>query len=313
MNSEETYRLESLINSKDEEGEACNQAVKIHTLEDCSGSMYDLLQEAYQDKDHRDNYSKFTCEINQNIQSGLTKFDAEHGNWVGGNLALLTGSSWDSLAACSMNIASHNIDLGVEESNSNASCLFFSLRKTSLMATLAFCAFQAGFSIQKGRTGELDADDWRELASLTSKVTEMSNLLLIDNSNDIRTLKPVCYQLRKRLHLKVIVIDGFELLNYSLNQDDLYYQNIGSYKDKEYAMLLKELKELAVALDVLIVCTMLSETRACTISGSAYASFTNHLRFAPDTVMNVNSDLSKVGIGKHTVPQESFSCKLIKI
>jgi len=313
MSSEEIDRLENLMNPKGEASEACNQGVKIHTLEDYSGSMYDLLQEANQDKKHRGNYSKFTCEINQTIKSGLTKFDIKHGNWVGGNLALLTGSSWDSLAACSMNIASHNIGLGAEESKSNDSSLFFSLRKTSLMATLAFCAFQAGFSIQKARAGELDANDWRELASRTSKVTEMSNLLLIDNSNDIRTLKAVCYQLHKRLHLTVIVIDGFEMLNYSLNQDDLYYQNIGSYKDKEYAMLLKELKDLAVALDVLIVCTMPSETRACTISGSAYASFTNHLRFAPDTVMSVNEDLSNVGIGKHTVPQESFSCNLIKI
>jgi len=254
MSSEEIDQLEELISSIDkQEDKDFEQGVNIDILESHLGSIMSIFRDAYDNEDERDKNSNFSCEKNQPIKSGLAKFDLEHGNWVGGDLALLMGHSWDSLAACSMNIASHNISLDDEVSNSRDSSLFFSLRKPSLMAALSFCSFQAGFSVQEARSGDLDGNQWRELAIVTRKAVEMRNFLLIDNLKTKRDLTAICYALRNKLDLKVIVIDGFEVVDSILGQDDQYYQNIGSYRDKEYASLLKSFKDLATELDVLVI------------------------------------------------------------
>ena len=304
----EEYLEERMQSGEDIEVEDSKQYFNITSMGDCMADGYNEMQEAYNNRDGRHEYSKFPCESDYTLKSGLSKFDREYGAWHAGELVVATAVSWEHLSIFGMNVVAHNIYPETEESE-NYNGLVFSLRKPITLSGLAFFAFQSGVSLQELRKGDFEADQWRCFASVSAGLLEISDMMLIDGIQGIKSLKAACYLLRKKNNLKVVVVDGLDMLNMHGSQVDICHENMCAYIDKSYTNALKELKELAVELDVLMIVSMLDETAPSIISGPPC-----HWS-VPDTVLEVAEEKGKLSVyvRRHHGYDDCFYCDLIKV
>jgi len=200
-------------------------------------SLKELIQEGYQELQRRyEDQRKIT-----GIATGFTDLDEKTAGLQRGDLIVIAGRPSMGKTAFVMNLA-QNAAIRDVEPNVVA---VFSLEMSAQQIGMRLLASESRVDMAKMRTGTFATDDWRKLASGTSKLSEAA--IFVDDTPAISVLevRSKCRRLkREQGRLDLVMIDYLQLMTGNANADR---------KDLEISEMTRSLKGLAKELDVPII------------------------------------------------------------
>ena len=131
----------------------------------------------------------------------------------------------------------------------NQAAVVFSLEMSRNEIVMRLLAAEAEISLQKLRTGRVDSDDWRRLASTQQRITEAP--LFIDDSPNmsLMEIRAKCRRLKQRHDLKLVVIDYLQLMT-SGKRVESRQQEVSEFS-RALKLLAKELEVPVIAISQL--------------------------------------------------------------
>ena len=173
------------------------------------------------------------------IPTGLQRLDALTGGWRGGQLIVLAGRPRMGKSATMLHFARAAAIAGVPI------CLF----STEMPNTqLAGRMLVGGSGVNSGsfRTGDIDADGWRELEQAAADLSAMP-VYLNDRANiTMGAIRSQCKAMARRGRCGMVIIDYLQLL-------DTASRNTNSTREREIAAASRSAKLLAKELDVPVI------------------------------------------------------------
>lgn len=173
------------------------------------------------------------------ISSGLSRLDALTGGWRGGQLIVLAGRPGTGKSATMLHFARTAAVAGVPI------CLF----STEMPNTqLAGRMLVGGSGVNSGsfRTGDIDADGWRELERAAAELSALP-VYINDRANiTIGAIRSQCKAMHRRGRCGMVIIDYLQLL-------DTTTRNANSTREREIAAASRAAKLLAKELDVPVI------------------------------------------------------------
>lgn len=173
------------------------------------------------------------------ISSGLSRLDALTGGWRGGQLIVLAGRPGTGKSATMLHFARTAAVAGVPI------CLFSTeMPNTQLVGRMLV----GGSGVNSGsfRTGDIDADGWRELERAAAELSALP-VYINDRANiTIGAIRSQCKAMHRRGRCGMVIIDYLQLL-------DTTTRNANSTREREIAAASRAAKLLAKELDVPVI------------------------------------------------------------
>ena len=173
------------------------------------------------------------------ISTGLQRLDALTGGWRGGQLVVLAGRPGTGKSATMLHFARTAAVAGVPI------CLF----STEMPNTqLAGRMLVGGSGVNSGsfRTGDIDADGWRELERGAAELSALP-VYINDRANiTMGDIRSQCKAMARRGRCGMVIIDYLQLL-------DTASRNTNSTREREIAAASRSAKLLAKELDVPVI------------------------------------------------------------
>lgn len=199
-------------------------------------SNVDIIREATKDIEEAKKKQGIT-----GIRSGFSQLDQLTGGWQPSDLIILAARPSMGKTA---NVLSQLRNMVVEFDYHVA---FFSLEMSSKQLMTRMISNQTKIEINKLKTGDLDANDWKKYNESVGPLTS-DKLHLFDNINNVLGIKSKCLELHSKGQLDCIMIDYLQLCE---------YPQFKKNREREISEISRTLKLLAKALNV--PCIVLSQ------------------------------------------------------
>ena len=173
------------------------------------------------------------------IPTGLQRLDALTGGWRGGQLVVLAGRPGMGKSAAMLHFARAAAVAGVPVCVSSAE-----MPNTQLAGRMLV----GGSGVNSGsfRTGDIDADGWRELERAAAELSALP-VYINDRANiTIGAIRSQCKAMHRRGRCGMVIIDYLQLL-------DTASRNTNSTREREIAAASRSAKLLAKELDVPVI------------------------------------------------------------
>lgn len=173
------------------------------------------------------------------IPTGLQRLDALTGGWRGGQLVVLAGRPGMGKSATMLHFARTAAVAGVPV------CVFSAEMSNTQLAGRMLVG---GSGVNSGsfRTGDIDADGWRELERAAAELSALP-VYLNDRANiTMGTIRSQCKAMHRRGRCGMVIIDYLQLL-------DTTSRNVQSTREREIAAASRSAKLLAKELDVPVI------------------------------------------------------------
>ena len=173
------------------------------------------------------------------IPTGLQRLDALTGGWRGGQLVVLAGRPGTGKSATMLHFARTAAVAGVPV------CVFSAEMPNTQLAGRMLVG---GSGVNSGsfRTGDIDADGWRELERAAADLSAMP-VYLNDRANiTMGAIRSQCKAMHRRGRCGMVVIDYLQLL-------DTTTRNANSTREREIAAASRSAKLLAKELDAPVI------------------------------------------------------------
>ena len=173
------------------------------------------------------------------ISSGLSRLDALTGGWRGGQLVVLAGRPGTGKSATMLHFARAAAIAGVPV------CVFSAEMPNTQLAGRMLVG---GSGVNSGsfRTGDIDADGWRELERAAADLSALP-VYLNDRANiTMGAIRSQCKAMHRRGRCGMVIIDYLQLL-------DTASRNTNSTREREIAAASRSAKLLAKELDVPVI------------------------------------------------------------
>ena len=173
------------------------------------------------------------------IPTGLQRLDALTGGWRGGQLIVLAGRPRMGKSATMLHFARAAAIAGVPV------CVYSA---EMLNTQLAGRMLVGGSGVNSGsfRTGDIDADGWRELERAAAELSALP-VYLNDRANiTMGAIRSQCKAMHRRGRCGMVIIDYLQLL-------DTTSRNVQSTREREIAAASRSAKLLAKELDVPVI------------------------------------------------------------
>ena len=173
------------------------------------------------------------------ISSGLSRLDALTGGWRGGQLVVLAGRPGMGKSAAMLHFARTAAVAGVPV------CVFSAEMPNTQLAGRMLVG---GSGVNSGsfRTGDIDADGWRELERAAAELSALP-VYINDRANiTIGAIRSQCKAMHRRGRCGMVIIDYLQLL-------DTASRNTNSTREREIAAASRSAKLLAKELDVPVI------------------------------------------------------------
>ena len=173
------------------------------------------------------------------ISSGLSRLDALTGGWRGGQLIVLAGRPGMGKSAAMLHFARTAAVAGVPV------CVFSAEMPNTQLAGRMLVG---GSGVNSGsfRTGDIDADGWRELERAAAELSALP-VYINDRANiTIGAIRSQCKAMHRRGRCGMVIIDYLQLL-------DTASRNTNSTREREIAAASRSAKLLAKELDVPVI------------------------------------------------------------
>lgn len=177
------------------------------------------------------------------IPTGFTWFDDINDGMHGGELIVIAGDPDSGKTMMAVNIARH---VAV---NNHQALAVFSLEKSVKHLTQQLICTQAGMSLKKINDGFLSERDFPKLCEAANQVAN-SKMIIDDTAGlSIREFCIKARQLKSKHDIKLIILDGFQLLRSIL-------RNTEGNRFFEHAEMAEKINAFAKELDVPIIVTV---------------------------------------------------------
>ncbi len=123
-------------------------------------------------------------------------------------------------------------------------CAFFSLEMSSYQLANRLISCEARIRLSKLRTGELNKEDWQNLAEFSSKLSSMNIFLDDTPSLTVNAIRSRCRRLKSKGLLDIIFIDYLQIMGVN---------NKITVREQQISEISRGLKSLAKELDVPII------------------------------------------------------------
>lgn len=173
------------------------------------------------------------------IPTGLQRLDALTGGWRGGQLVVLAGRPGMGKSAAMLHFARAAAVAGVPVCVSSAE-----MPNTQLAGRMLV----GGSGVNSGsfRTGDIDADGWRELERAAAELSALP-VYINDRANiTIGAIRSQCKAMHRRGRCGMVIIDYLQLL-------DTAMRNPNTTREREIAAASRSAKLLAKELDVPVI------------------------------------------------------------
>lgn len=173
------------------------------------------------------------------IPTGLQRLDALTGGWRGGQLVVLAGRPGTGKSATMLHFARAAAIAGVPV------CVYSAEMPNTQLAGRMLVG---GSGVNSGsfRTGDIDADGWRELERAGAELSGMP-IYLNDRANiTMGAIRSQCKEMHRRGRCGMVIIDYLQLL-------DTTSRNTNSTREREIAAASRSAKLLAKELDVPVI------------------------------------------------------------
>ena len=173
------------------------------------------------------------------ISSGLSRLDALTGGWRGGQLIVLAGRPGMGKSAAMLHFARTAAVAGVPV------CVFSAEMPNTQLAGRMLVG---GSGVNSGsfRTGDIDADGWRELERAAAELSALP-VYINDRANiTIGAIRSQCKAMHRRRRCGMVIIDYLQLL-------DTAMRNPNTTREREIAAASRSAKLLAKELDVPVI------------------------------------------------------------
>ena len=173
------------------------------------------------------------------ISSGLSRLDALTGGWRGGQLVVLAGRPGMGKSAAMLHFARTAAVAGVPV------CVFSAEMPNTQLAGRMLVG---GSGVNSGsfRTGDIDADGWRELERAAAELSALP-VYINDRANiTIGAIRSQCKAMHRRGRGGMVIIDYLQLL-------DTAMRNPNTTREREIAAASRSAKLLAKELDVPVI------------------------------------------------------------
>ena len=173
------------------------------------------------------------------ISSGLSRLDALTGGWRGGQLVVLAGRPGMGKSAAMLHFARTAAVAGVPV------CVFSAEMPNTQLAGRMLVG---GSGVNSGsfRTGDIDADGWRELERAAAELSALP-VYINDRANiTIGAIRSQCKAMHRRGRCGMVIIDYLQLL-------DTAMRNPNTTREREIAAASRAAKLLAKELDVPVI------------------------------------------------------------
>lgn len=173
------------------------------------------------------------------ISSGLSRLDALTGGWRGGQLVVLAGRPGTGKSATMLHFARAAAIAGVPV------CVFSAEMPNTQLAGRMLVG---GSGVNSGsfRTGDIDADGWRELERAAAELSALP-VYINDRANiTIGAIRSQCKAMHRRGRCGMVIIDYLQLL-------DTAMRNPNTTREREIAAASRSAKLLAKELDVPVI------------------------------------------------------------
>ena len=173
------------------------------------------------------------------ISSGLSRLDALTGGWRGGQLVVLAGRPGMGKSAAMLHFARTAAVAGVPV------CVFSAEMPNTQLAGRMLVG---GSGVNSGsfRTGDIDADGWRELERAAAELSALP-VYINDRANiTIGAIRSQCKAMHRRGRCGMVIIDYLQLL-------DTAMRNPNTTREREIAAASRSAKLLAKELDVPVI------------------------------------------------------------
>ena len=173
------------------------------------------------------------------IPTGLQRLDALTGGWRGGQLVVLAGRPGMGKSAAMLHFARAAAVAGVPVCVSSAE-----MPNTQLAGRMLV----GGSGVNSGsfRTGDIDADGWRELERAAAELSALP-VYINDRANiTIGAIRSQCKAMHRRGRCGMVIIDYLQLL-------DTAMRNLNTTREREIAAASRSAKLLAKELDVPVI------------------------------------------------------------
>ena len=173
------------------------------------------------------------------VTTGFSELDRATRGWQNGDLIILAARPSVGKTALALNIIRN------AAMNGNTCVGVWSMEMRAVFLVLRMLAAESDIILHKIQTGRLSDEEMQKLISKGADVLSKSNIFFDETSNvNIRSLKAKARRLKKKNKLGLIVIDYLQLM-----QGD----NAKGNREQEISTISRELKNLAVELDVPII------------------------------------------------------------
>ena len=173
------------------------------------------------------------------IPTGLQRLDALTGGWRGGQLVVLAGRPGMGKSAAMLHFARTAAVAGV-------SVCVFSLEMPDTQLAGRMLVGGSGVNSGSFRTGDIDADGWRELERAAAELSALP-VYLNDRANiTMGTIRSQCKAMHRRGRCGMVIIDYLQLL-------DTTSRNVQSTREREIAAASRSAKLLTKELDVPVI------------------------------------------------------------
>ena len=173
------------------------------------------------------------------ISSGLSRLDALTGGWRGGQLVVLAGRPGMGKSAAMLHFARTAAVAGVPV------CVFSAEMPNTQLAGRMLVG---GSGVNSGsfRTGDIDADGWRELERAAAELSALP-VYINDRANiTMGDIRSQCKAMARRGRCGMVIIDYLQLL-------DTASRNTNSTREREIAAASRSAKLLAKELDIPVI------------------------------------------------------------
>lgn len=172
------------------------------------------------------------------IPTGLQRLDALTGGWRGGQLVVLAGRPGMGKSAAMLHFARTAAVAGVPV------CVFSAEMPNTQLAGRMLVG---GSGVNSGsfRTGDMDADGWRELERAAAELSALP-VYLNDRAITMGAIRSQCKAMARRDRCGMVIIDYLQLL-------DTASRNTNSTREREIAAASRSAKLLAKELDVPVI------------------------------------------------------------
>lgn len=173
------------------------------------------------------------------IPTGLQRLDALTGGWRGGQLVVLAGRPGMGKSAAMLHFARAAAVAGVPV------CVFSAEMPNTQLAGRMLVG---GSGVNSGsfRTGDIDADGWRELERAAAELSALP-VYINDRANiTIGAIRSQCKAMHRRGRCGMVIIDYLQLL-------DTAMRNPNTTREREIAAASRSAKLLAKELDVPVI------------------------------------------------------------